>query len=168
MTTERSDDPHPPQPPDIARRVTLPLPQLVGVAAMALVPVLAALGNLDERWATHRTVIGAVDATVEYPTRFRAKLTRPMTIHVINRSNATLDRIDVTFGSDYLERFTSVRLTPPPRDALTVSFAPVPAGEHRRIHLDFEADRVGRHEGRIVIRAGNRAGTVPVRTTVLP
>jgi hypothetical protein len=146
----------------------VPVLQLAGIATMALVPVLAAIGYLDERWATHRTTVGAVEATVEYPTQFRAKLRRPMTVEIANGSGATIDGVDVAFDVDYLRQFAGVTVMPTPRDAYTVSFASVAPGERRRIELDFEGDRVGRHHGRIVIRVANRAATVPVQTTVLP
>jgi hypothetical protein len=146
----------------------VPIQQLIGIATMALLPVLAVIGYLDERWATHRTTVGAVEATVEYPTQFRAKLKRPMTVEIANGSGATLDAVDVAFDVDYLERFAGVTLTPAPRDAYTVSFTSVAPGERRRIELDFEGDRVGRHDGRIVIRVANRAATVAIQTTVLP
>jgi hypothetical protein len=142
--------------------------QLFGIATMALVPVLAVIGYLDERWATHRTTVGAVEATVEYPTQFRAKLRRPMSVEIANGSGAAVAGVEVAFDVDYLQQFAGVTMTPAPRDAYTVSFTSVEPGERRRIVLHFEGDRVGRHDGRIVIRVANRAATVPVQTTVLP
>jgi len=159
----------PPQPPPIDRGLELNWPQLIGLPVLALIPLLAIGGVFGEHWASAEADGGGrIRVHIDYPERLRAKLTRPMTVSIENRSAETIPTVEVTFDSAYVERFGAVTFTPPPHDAYVVSLTDVKPGEHRRVHLEFEGDRFGRHPGRVVVRAGADSAVVAVHTMVFP
>jgi hypothetical protein len=160
--------PHPPQAPEADRRLQLDWPQLIGFPIIALIPILAAAGMFGEKWATAEAESARFWTQVEYPARFRAKLTKPMTVAIENRSAQFLDTVDVVFDSSYVERFAAVSFIPSPREAYIVSVIGVQPGEMRRVQMQLEGELVGRHAGRIVVRAREDSATMTIRTTVFP
>jgi hypothetical protein len=171
MTRQRAEEeesPKPSQPPEIERRIELRWPQLVGIPLIALLPVLAATGVLGEHWTKRESESARFRTIVEYPSLVRAKLSKPITVSIENRSAQSLDTVDVTFDSSYVERFAAADFIPSPHDSYVVSLTDVKPGETRRVHLLLEADLVGRHEGRIVVRTRDDSASVNIRTTVFP
>lgn len=158
----------PPEPPPFDRRIQLNWPQKFGVPFLALIPLLAMAGVFGERWATQDRANAQVSATVRYPDRLRAKLTRPMTVSIENRGTTALDTVEVAFDSTYVDRFVDVNIIPQARDAYVVPITDVRPGETRRVHLEFIADKVGRHTGRVVVSARGDSIVFAVRTIVFP
>jgi hypothetical protein len=141
---------------------------LVGFPLIALIPALAMAGVFGERWATAEAAGTRVRARVEFPSRFRARVSKPMIVTIENRSAASIDTVDVVFDSAYVERFASINFVPEPRAAYVVSVTDVKPGEMRRVHLELEGDLVGRHTGRILVRTRDDSTALVVRTTVFP
>src|SRR5688572_15119198 len=95
QATQQPEAPQPPAAPETDRRLQLDWPQLIGFPIIALIPILAAAGMFGEKWATAEAESTRFWTQVEYPARFRAKLTKPMTVAIENRSAQFLDTVDV-------------------------------------------------------------------------
>lgn len=91
-----------------------------------------------------------------------------MTVSVENRGATVLDTVEVAFDSTYVDRFVEVNIIPQAQDAYVVPITDVRPGETRRVHLEFIADKVGRHTGRVVVRARGDSIVFVVRTIVFP
>jgi hypothetical protein len=168
MTSERGADGRPPAPPEIDRRLRLVARQYLKLTLIVMVPVLSLVGVFNERWATSTVAGRRIEASVRYPTQFRAQPSAPLIVLIRNRSTAALDTVDVIFDPSYVERFGSVSFTPPPREAYVVSLAPLRPGASRRVHVEVQGDQVGRNEGRVAIRGNGDSASVPIHTLVLP
>lgn len=168
MQRAEQESDRPPEPPPFDRRIELDWPQKIGVPMLALIPLLAMAGVFGERWASQERENTQIAATVRYPTRLRAKLTRPMTVTVENRGATVLDTIEVAFDSTYVDRFVDINIIPQPLEAYVASVTNVRPGETRRVHAEFISDKVGRHSGRVVVRARGDSIMFAVRTIVFP
>jgi hypothetical protein len=158
----------PPQPPDQDRRLELGRLQMIGIPVLALIPVLAMTGLFGESWTSGRAQSSSVGVLVEYPSRFRARLSKPINVVVENRSTQVLDTVEVSFDSTFVDRFPAIVFVPEPRDAYVVSLEDLQPGERRRVHVEIDGDRAGRHQGRVVVRAGADSAAVELRTLVFP
>jgi hypothetical protein len=165
---EQPADSQPPRPPEHDRGIQLNRTQLIGVPLLALIPLLAIFGAFGERWETQIADRGALHTVVEFPDRFRAKLSKPISVLVENRSAMTLDSVEVAFDSSYVERFAGVSFLPDVRHAYTVVLHDVKPGETQRVHVELEGDRAGRHRGRVVVRSGGDSSVVSIHTIVFP
>ena len=160
----------PTQPPSVDRGLELNWAQWIGIPILAVIPVLAMAGVFGEHWES-KDADGAtarLRMQVEYPDRFRARLTKPITVSIENRSPATFDTVEVSFDTAFVDRFVGVSFIPEARDAYVVAVTDVHPGETRRVHLEFAADRVGRHAGRVVARAGGDSAVIALHTVVFP
>src|SRR5688572_23485438 len=98
--------------PNADRRLELNWPQLIGLPALALIPALAMAGLFGEHWETGSADGAHVHVRVEYPDRFRARLTKPITVTIENRSRSQYDSVEVSFDSTYVGRFRAVNIMP--------------------------------------------------------
>jgi hypothetical protein len=158
----------PPRPPDQDRRLELGRLQLIGIPLLAVIPALAMAGVFGESWTSASARGTALGVLVEYPSRFRARLSKPISVVVENRSTEVLDTVEVSFDSTFVDRFPAIVFVPEPMDAYVVSLANLTPGEQRRIHVEIDGDRAGRHRGRVVVRARGDSAAVELRTTVFP
>ena len=158
----------PPRPPAHDRRLELGRLQLIGIPLLALIPVLAMTGLFGESWTTGSAQSAALGIRVEYPSRFRARLSKPISVVVENRSTEVLDTVEVSFDSTFVDRFPAIVFVPEPLDAYVVSLANLKPGEQRRVHVEIDGDRAGRHRGRVVARARGDSAAVELRTMVFP
>jgi len=170
VSDERSRDENaaPPPPNEIDRGVWLHRLQLIGMPFIAALPLLAMFGVFGDRSTSVEASSGALHARVEFPTRLRARPSRPITVTVSNTSAETMDTITVAFDSAYVDRFTGVTFVPSPDEDYTVAMTEVGPGETRRIRVEMQAQKAGAHAGRITIRARDNRLDVPVRTIVFP
>jgi hypothetical protein len=171
MSTQQGSeekDPRPPQPPPMDRGPRLSRSQWIGLPIIAVIPVLAIFGVFGERRKSSEAESSGLRARVEYPTRLRAMSSKPMIVRVENRSSTPLDTVDVVFDPAYMEHFSAVAFIPPPRDAYTVSLLGLRSGETRIVHVDVQGERIGRHDGRIVVRWRGDSIAVALGTTVFP
>jgi hypothetical protein len=110
-----------------------------------------------------------VELSADYPTRFRYKQINPIHLLVTNRSAGTIDALTVAFDTAYMARFSAVVITPSPGRAWEVELTGVRPGETRRIHVQLQGERYGRHRGTIAAYfPGSDTVRVPVSTTVFP
>jgi hypothetical protein len=168
MSDQQIDEPRPPDPPEVEARLRLSKPQLIGLPIMALLPILALAGVFGERWKTGEAASERLRVRVEYPTRFRARISKPLTVSVENTSSETLESVEVEFDHSYLGNFSSVSFKPDGRDAYTVSLDGLRPHEPRHIHVELEAENFGRHKGSIIVRTDGHSVSVPIQTTVFP
>lgn len=158
----------PPHAPDHDRRLQLNPVQLIGMPLLALLPVLAMVGLFGESWTSATATSASLGLVVQYPTRVRATLSKPITVVVENRAATVLDTVEVSFDSTLVGRFRAIGFVPEPRDAYVVPLANVQPRERRRVHVEIEGDRIGRHRGRVVVRTRGDSTAVELRTIVFP
>lgn len=166
--TKQAEQNEPPEPPEYDRGLELNWPQLIGIPLLALIPALAVAGVFGEHWESATAQGAALHARVEYPDRFRARLSKPITVSVENRSSAAYDTVEVVFDTAYMERFTGVNIMPSPGEAYVTSITDLKPGETKRVHVEMLADHVGRHRGQVAVRTRGDSAVVLLRTTVFP
>lgn len=158
----------PPQPPSIAPRLRMRTAEVVGMSIVAIVPVLASFGLLGPKIDRVSAQSQALDLEVEYPAVLRQNDRRALTARVGNRSDQVLEHVDVAFGHRYLSAFTGVSFVPSAGNAYTVRLSSLRPGESRLVVVEFEAERYGRHRGRIAALHGAQEAAVELRTLTLP
>jgi hypothetical protein len=135
---------------------------------MALLPVLALMGVFGERWDSAEASNDRLRVEVAYPTRTRTRISRPLTIEVVNISDQRLASVEVEIDPAYLEHFAGVVITPAPARPYVVVLDDVAPGETRSVHVELEGDDHGRHRGWVTVRDGSGTARVPIQTTVFP
>lgn len=169
MTRKKSDD-QPPPPPTVRRRIRISPLQAAGVGLLFLVPILALFGVFGESWAVARGGSGGIELEVRYPERYRYQQLEEMDVTVHNRSPDVIDTLTVLVEPRYLDRFSTVTFIPPQEEGLyEVPLIDVQPGERRRVRIEYEADRYGRHSGAIIATAGGAdTARVELQTIVFP
>lgn len=158
-----------PDPPSIDRRVQLPLFRAIGMALVALVPLLALAGVFGERRTTE-TVDGR-DITVRaaFPTRLKYEMLQSIAITVHNRSERSIDTVTVRLDSAYVLRFSGVTFIPDVDQAYAVRLAGVMPGESRLVAVEIQGQRYGRHAGPLHVETTSGDSlSIPLHTLVLP
>jgi hypothetical protein len=166
-------DTEPPQPPPFQRRIKIPLPQALGLAALCALVVAALAGLLGLTSGETQASNDGLQVTVSYPKVLRYRTSLPLEIEVRNAGSGALNRVDVRIDRSYLEAFQDVRLTPDAREVgarhVTVSLDGLPAGESRKVVAWLEAHQRGRQPARLQVAADSRpALELDWSTTVLP
>lgn len=160
--------PRPPDPPGIDRRIHLRRSQLVGMAIVVLVPLLAIAGLFGDSWEDVEASSASLRTEVHYPNRTRYRLSGLLTIRVENRGDVPSDTVEVDLDPAYVDQFADVDIVPSPGRDYRVSLTDVRPGEQRRVVMRFAPAQYGRHRGRIVVRANADSIVVPIETLVLP
>lgn len=158
-----------PDPPSIDRRVQLPLFRAIGMALVALVPLLALAGVFGERRTTE-TVDGR-DITVRaaFPTRLKYEMLQSIAITVHNRSERSIDTVTVRLDSAHVLRFSGVTFIPDVDQAYAVRLAGVMPGESRLVAVEIQGQRYGRHSGPLHVETTSGDSlSIPLHTLVLP
>jgi len=158
----------PSAPPRMRRRFALTRKQRIGIPLLTLMPLLALFGVFGERVATANATSTTLVLTVNYPERFRYRQVQPLDVVVRNLSARVIDSIDVSLDTAYITRFSSVRITPAPRTAFTVTLVGVKPGEQRLVSAELWGQRYGYHRGRIMVSTPNDSTVVTIRTLVFP
>ena len=169
MARESPRPPSLPEPPKVDRRIRIPAHRAVGLALIALVPVLAVLGVFGERRNTADAAAGAVAVQVEYPTRYRYEMLNSITATVTNRSARLIDTVVVRLDSAYTLRFSAVVFTPAAERAFAVPLTDLAPGETRLVEIELQGERYGRHSGDLHFESttGDTL-VVPLRTVIFP
>lgn len=168
MSEGEKEDPRPPEPPQIKRRLELPPLQLLGVAFIIAIPILAFAGVLDYRGARTAVRNDDLSLSVEYPARDWMLDERSLTIRVRNESSRRLDSVVVRVDTAYLNAFQS---SPSSASAEADAFlVPVLApGESHLIVLTVQSSRYGRHRGSVRVDApGARSVEARLSTFIFP
>ena len=161
------EQPEPPPPPEITRRIKLYPYQWIGLGVLALLPVLAWAGVLGESWRVERGRIGALDVVVSYPSRFRYKQLNQIEVQVRNASAAALDSVRVALDTAFGARFSTVQSLPPLDDAFSLTISTIPAQQTRLAVIEIQGERYGRHQGTLTIAASDTV-RISLSITIFP
>lgn len=159
--------PEPPQPPENPRRIKLYPYQWIGLAALAVLPVLAWAGVFGESGRVERARAGSLDVVVSYPSRFRYKQLNQIEVQVRNASTAALDSVRVALDTAFGARFSTVTSLPPLDAAFELTIPGIPPGQTRLAVIEIQAERYGRHTGTLTIAAGDTV-RVPLAVFIFP
>lgn len=160
--------PQPPAPPRTRPRLRVPLPNLLGIAAFATVPVLALLGVLGRTTGAAGAAGETIALHVTFPTRMRYGTGDSIGVEVRNISGGTLDLVTVRFDRGYISGFSNVRFTPQPIRAYEVALRNMGPGETRLVSAEIEAEAYWSRSGAVTAAGGGESVTVPVRTLTYP
>lgn len=164
-TEDRLADP--PEPPEVERRVRLLPMQWVGIPLLLVPVLLAAFGVFGESWDTATASSATISVDVRWPTRFRYKQLNEVHVWVENRTGGVLDTVTVALDTAYASRFSTVTAIPDFDDAYSLSLVALRPGERRLAVIELQAERYGRHEGRLDVVAGDTA-RLRLHTIVFP
>jgi len=161
------------EPPRTSKRLRFSRLQLVGMIAMAAVPILAMAGVFSPRSSTLAARSDAIEIEVKYSNRARLSLALAMDLKVTNVSAETIDDVRVSFDESYLSAFTSVSMTPSPEtvtpDATVVHLGDMGAGEAKAINIELKPASPWHRQGKVRASAERGPGAeVTLSTWVLP
>jgi hypothetical protein len=159
--------PEPPPPPDSPRRAKLYRYQWIGLAFLAILPLLAWVGLLGESWTRVTAAGGALEVVVRYPDRLRYWQVNQIELQVRNNSAMPLDSVRVAIDSAFAFRFANVTSVPPFQKAFQLAIDRIPPNESRPVVVEMRADRFGRHSGTLTIAAADTL-RVPLAIMVYP
>jgi hypothetical protein len=161
--------PQPPQPPGQRARLRLSAAQYVGVPLMALVPVLALAGVFGERRELRQDVHGGLLLSARVPTRFRYRQRMTLEVSVTNRGSDSLGDVRVRLDSTYLDRFSSVALSPHASPDGVVRFGALGPQQTDRLTVTLEGERAGALRGvAVATDAAGDTARVTLASTVFP
>lgn len=168
--TRPDDDPVPDGPPaipDIRRRFHRR--HLVGLALLAILPLIAAFGLLSTGIQVARESTPAFDVVVEYPSRVRATHRASLRVVASARAGHVVDGLGVSIAPDYLANFAVHDATPDRTAPGEVELPVLGPGDVASVLVDLEAVRFGLHRG--TVRVGAPDGdtlAIAIRTFILP
>jgi len=142
-----------PDAPEIDRRIRIPAFRAIGMAVIALFPVLAVAGVFGESWNTTTAHGATIVVDVEFPTRYRYKMLNSITATITNRFPRTIDTVTVRLDTAYALRFSTVVFTPSAQDAYSVPLTALASGESRLVVIELQGERYGRHAGRLRVES---------------
>ena len=153
-----------PPAPEFERRVRFRRPQLIGMVALALVPVTGAFGLLGPKAASVSGSSESLVVHVDYPAVQRFKMRLPLRIEVTDSGAIPGGTIEVALDSSYLTAFSDIAITPGPDSieggAHVFVLDGVAEPRTRGIRLEMQAQHFGRHEGHIEWRVFDEAGAI--------
>lgn len=157
------------QPPAVEHGFALYRFQVPGLVLLMLIPILALAGVFGESHANAEARAGAIAVAIAHPARLRFEQISTMDVVVTNAGTTAIDTILVSIDPSWLSRFSGVTITPSASSVFGVELTDVAAGESRRVHVEMDAMRPGRHRGTVTVTDG-AADTVrlPVATFVFP
>jgi hypothetical protein len=141
---------------------------VLGVLALAVLPVLALLGFFGESGAEQTLSGEALELHVSYPTRLRYKRIDTVEVRVRNVSGEPIDRVVVKFDEGYIEEFSSVHFTPSISRAYEVELKDVQPDEERLVSVEIQAEEYWRHRGTVTVEAGPHTLTARIMTFTFP
>lgn len=167
-----SKKPEPPQPPNTKHKISFYRHQIIGMAVIILIPVLALFGLFGETRGKIKASSDDFSIEVEYPERFRYKTIQALDITVENTSEVS-QIATVTIDKDYISRFSNVTFSPQPKNVTDKAYifevGPISPRDKEVIAGEVQAEQYGRFEG--VVGAGlgtTTTSTVTLTTISLP
>jgi hypothetical protein len=163
----------PPQPPPFAPALRITPFQLIGIALLALLPLLALFGFFDANHTTERASNGEVALQVEYASLHQYRMREEMMVTVTNLSQQSPITINISFERGFIDHFTEITFVPDietvSTDGFDVQLSEVASGETRMVYVELKGQQLWRRTG--VISAsidGGQPVSVTVRTWILP
>lgn len=161
------DLPDPPSPPDAPRHVRLHPHQWIGLALLAVLPILALMGLFGETWETEVARGRGLDVVVGYPDRYRYKQVNSLEVELRSTSGQPLDTLAVALDTAFVRRFSGVSANPPFIRPFVSHVTDLEPGESRLVVIELQGERYGRHEGVLTV-SGPDTIRVPLSILILP
>lgn len=158
----------PPELPKLDRKLKFGVVQLLGLAMLVVIPVLALFEVFGQGEALVSTRSRTLDLAVEYPPRLRYGTAEVLVVEVRNSGAAVMDTVTLVFDSSYVSKMAEPRFTPPATRAFELDLLAVRPGESRRVELAFYAEEYLSHSGEILAAHAGDTARVKVSTFVLP
>jgi hypothetical protein len=167
--SEEQQDSSPPAPPGIGRQIRLTPWQRFAVPVLLGIPILALLGVFGESWDTASQATSNLELRLEYPTRYRYKMLNSLNLDVSNTSAGPIDTITVALDTAYASRFSTVVGIPTFEFPYTLELTDLPPGETRRVTIELQGERYGRHSGDLLVTStAADTARLPVSTFIFP
>lgn len=166
MSTDELPDP--PDAPSIERGISIARYQVIGLALLAMLPLLALAGSFGDRWDSRNAAAGSLDVSLRYPTVFRYKTINSFAVHVTNRGTTALDTVTVALDTTYASGFSTVTAVPPFSGSFEVDLVDLPPGQTKLVRIEIQGERYWRHAGELTASSGPDTVRVPVSTFVFP
>lgn len=145
-------NPGPPEPPSMQRRMRVRWQQALGLAVLAIGPIAALAGALDEHEHFATRSVGPLSVHVSHVDRVRQNRYGRVNVELDNGGDAPL-AIEVAISPEYFDGADSVQMTPPPVRAWATRLERLEPGEEVRVEIEYRAELGGWYEGTLRIRA---------------
>lgn len=159
---------HAQPPPNIQPRLLMHRSELVGMAIIAILPLLAIFNVFGPRHEQASAVSEALQLDLSYPSVLRHKALETIKVKVRNRSQRTIPEVAVTFDRAFMDGFSSLSFVPRPVRPFVVELRGLDPGETRLIIVELEAERYGRFRGAVAAKAGDRTLAVDTSAFIFP
>jgi hypothetical protein len=159
----------PPQPPEVKERFRLPLIEAIGMAILAILPILALFGIFEPKPTRVELSNQDLKAEITYPTRLRYKLKESLEVKVTNASQQAVDEINVAIDEEYLKGFSPKFHPVPQADVGVMKLRDIGPGETAVARVELEAEEYGTHRGAATVsQAGMDVIATSISTFVIP
>lgn len=166
------DDPKPPRPPELGRAFKPDPSQLVGVGALAVLVLLAALGVFGSQRGQVATRDGPLAIEIRHPTRLRYKMIDVIDVAITNTGASDLEAVTIRFDRGLLDAFSGLRFTPAVTtvsgDVYEVELSRVAAGATRTVTVEVQAEAYWRHAGFVEAATPERSIRARLSSFVFP
>ena len=165
--------PHPPEAPEIERKLQFYRLQMIGVPLIMLIPVLALAGLFGITRSSAYDSGSRLSLEVQYPARLRYAMRNPLQAVVRNTSDEPLKNVIVKFERAYIEGFSEVTFTPQPKtvtqDHYEVELSEIAPGETRIVAAEVKAEAYGSYQGTVAVDVqGKEEAQCAVETVLFP
>lgn len=168
MTEDHTGRHQPPSPPKIPPKLRLNRSELLGLPFLFALPLLAILGFFGPATETARGQSGALEWSVDYPSRVRYEKHHRVVVRVENRGAIPLSELTIDFDPDYIHAFTNVAFAPDPDAPYLVKIPSLAPGESRLISVQLTADEYGSRSGWVSLSGDGVAARAQLSTFVFP
>lgn len=149
-----------PEPPPMQRRVRVRWQQAVGLALLAVGPIAALAGAIDEHEQTTTRAVGPLAVRVAHVDRVRQNRTGRVALELRHDGDEPV-AVEVAISPEYFEGAHAVQTAPPPVRAWMTQLPRVEPGDRTRVEVEYEAEHPGWYEGTLRLRVrGLRGGDV--------
>lgn len=150
----------PPQPPEFTGKARFYTYQIVGMAVIVLIPILALATVFGTTQARATVSAGELEVEVTYPSKIRYKTIHPLEVTVTNSGTSEQD-VTLYFDTGYLNKFSNVTVFPEPEyvneQEYAIELDEVAPGEARIISLEVQAERYGSFSGTVRVEGDQNA-----------
>lgn len=141
--------------------------QWVGLAVIAVLPVLSFTGILGDATTTDRISGARVVVTVERPSQWRISQLRTMEVRFHNRSGAMVDSLHLALDSSVMRHFVVEDALPAMEEPFTIPIGSLAPGQQRTAVLQLRANRFGASRGSLIV-SGADSASLEMSSVVLP
>jgi hypothetical protein len=148
-----AQDPEPPKPPPLQRKLQFHRVQLIGVPLLMVLPVLGLLGFFGETITTVSAANPQLSMQIEYSTRYRYKMINDMNVTITNLTEQAPVTVTVEFDRSYIDQFSTVTFTPSVEritgEVYEVELRELEAGGTQVIEVELQGEKYWHHTGSV-------------------